>query len=184
MPRSAPNPLPKRASVQVPMEWAQVAIFEACKTEVRTDRKTPTYPTAMRVCTLARIETRNLAPKVNLTRKTTASASPTSSCDSLVPTAAVGIGVTIVAHLAQPGSGIGPGARMASGCIRAARLCGSTARGDRNEPSARNDNSSRYRSCNPCSETGGRGGGRVAYWASEHDHHPHLSVHKSKRASP
>ena len=82
MPRAAPNPLPKRASVQVPMKWAQVAIFEACKTEVRTDRKTPTYPTAMRVCTLARIETRNLAAKVNLTRTTTASASPTSSCGS------------------------------------------------------------------------------------------------------
>ena len=48
--------LPKRPSVQMPMEWALLAIFEASKKEVRTDRKTPTYPTAMRVWTLGRIE--------------------------------------------------------------------------------------------------------------------------------
>jgi hypothetical protein len=35
------NP-PKRASVQSPMKWAFPAIFEACKTKVRTDRKMPT----------------------------------------------------------------------------------------------------------------------------------------------
>ena len=47
---SRPKPaLPKRAIVAMPMKWAQVAIFEACKTKSGTDRKTATCPTAMRV---------------------------------------------------------------------------------------------------------------------------------------
>src|SRR5262249_42846016 len=78
--------------------------------------------------TLARIETRNLAPKVNLTRKTTASASPTFSCESLLPTAAVGTGATIAASPKPPASGTGRGVPTASGCHRAAKVRGWTAK--------------------------------------------------------
>jgi putative DNA primase/helicase len=40
----------------------------ACEKTIRTDRKTTTCPYAMRVCTLARIETLEMAVTVNLTR--------------------------------------------------------------------------------------------------------------------
>jgi hypothetical protein len=38
------------------MKRAQLVIFHPYKTPLRTDRKTATYPTAMRVCTFVRIE--------------------------------------------------------------------------------------------------------------------------------
>src|SRR5262249_34732988 len=67
-PLSSNPALPKRASGQVPMKWAQLTIIEACKKTLRTDQKTATCPTAMRVCTLARIEMEEIAAKGVLTK--------------------------------------------------------------------------------------------------------------------
>jgi putative DNA primase/helicase len=61
--------LRKRTSVQMPMKWAQVAIFHPYMKTFRTDRKTASYPTAMRVCTDVRIEKPKMAARVVLTTK-------------------------------------------------------------------------------------------------------------------
>jgi hypothetical protein len=52
------------------MKRAQLVIFHPYKTPLRTDRKTATYPTAMRVCTFVRIEMGGKRRRVILTTKT------------------------------------------------------------------------------------------------------------------
>jgi putative DNA primase/helicase len=51
----------KRPSVQVPVESAQVSDFRSVQNPLRTDRKMASYPTAMRVWMLGRIEKREMA---------------------------------------------------------------------------------------------------------------------------
>jgi hypothetical protein len=58
--------IPKRATVQMPMKRAQLAIFKACAKQVRMVWKMPTCPTAMRVCTLARLRKPEVAEKAIL----------------------------------------------------------------------------------------------------------------------
>src|SRR5262249_19131552 len=49
-----------RIFVQVPMRWAHHTIFDPYAGAFRTDRKTASCPTAMRVCTLGRIGSRKM----------------------------------------------------------------------------------------------------------------------------
>jgi Protein of unknown function (DUF3631) len=58
----------KRATVQMAMKWALLAVFYPCKKHLRTDRKAATCPTAIRVCTLARIKMPRRVRKMVLTR--------------------------------------------------------------------------------------------------------------------
>ena len=85
--------LPKRPNVLLPMKWAQVAIFEASAEASRTDRKTTTSPTAMRVWTFGRIERPGMAAKGISTRR---SPRPATSMPTSIsrPTAAAASTVT------------------------------------------------------------------------------------------
>jgi hypothetical protein len=81
-PWRAQTPLSKRRNVGMPMAQAHLAIFEASPTTLATDRKTPTYPTAMWVPTFRRFESQGMVRHAVLTtistRRTTSPSSPPS----------------------------------------------------------------------------------------------------------